>query len=185
MVERLVKEISIGLRNRCYISSLTTALTLPDICGKAKYPNEKKTSERYKQWLNDYVCNKQTFGLRADAETIYSLRCYLLHEGNPSINKEKCNIKKFALIVRENSANIPLESSCFEEMPDGSKVCECYNINICFLCKKICEAAISYYLSNKEQFNFFDYRIINTDDETAKTFGLSEAMAEKMIRVKL
>lgn len=48
MVERLVKEIYSGLHNRCYLSALTTALTLPDICGKAKYPNEK-TTKRYKR----------------------------------------------------------------------------------------------------------------------------------------
>lgn len=184
MVERLVKEIYTGLRNRCYISALTTALTLPDICGKAKYPKEK-TTYRYKQWLNDYVCSKQSFGLQADADTIYNLRCSLLHDGNPSIDKQKCKIKKFALIVRENSAHAPLESSSFEEKPDGTRVCECYNININFLCEKICEAALNYYNANKELFTFFDYRIINTDDETAKTFGLSEEAAEEMIRVKL
>ncbi|MDE7394853.1 MAG: hypothetical protein K2M95_01870, partial [Clostridiales bacterium] len=81
--------------------------------------------------------------------------------------------------------HIPLEASCFEEKPDGSKVCEWYNINIGFLCEKICEAALAYFQSNKEQFNFFDYRITSTDDQTAKTFGLSEEMAEEMIRVKL
>lgn len=184
MVERLVKEIYAGLRNRCYISALTTALTLPDICGKAKYPTEK-TTKRYKLWLNDYVCNKQPFGLQADADTIYNLRCTLLHEGNPSIDKAKCKIKKFALIVRENSAHITTESSCFKVNLNGSKECEHYNIHISILCEKICEAAISYYQSNKEQFNFFNYRIINTDDETAKTFGLSEEMIEKMIKVEL
>ncbi|MDE6596356.1 MAG: hypothetical protein K2K44_10155, partial [Oscillospiraceae bacterium] len=133
--------------------ALTAAITLPDICGKAKYPSEKTTS-RYKQWLNDYVCNKQPFGLQADVDIIYDLRCRLLHEGNPSIDKEKCRIKKFALIVRENSAHIPLESGCFEEKPDGSKVCECYNININFLCGKIGEAALAYYRSNNECFIF-------------------------------
>lgn len=184
MIERLVKEIYIGLNNKCYISSLTMALTLPDICGKAKYPNEKNT-KRYKQWLNDYVCNKQPFGLQSDSDTIYNLRCSLLHEGNPSIDKTKCKIKKFTLIVRENSARIPLESVCFEEKPDGSRICECCNININFLCEKICEAALAYYQSNKEQFNFFDYRITCVDDETAKTFGLSEKMAEDTFRVKL
>lgn len=184
MIERLVKEIYTGLQNRCYISALTTALTLPDICGKAKYPNEKTTT-RYKLWLDDYVCTKQPFGLQADAEIIYSLRCSLLHEGNPSVNKEKCKIKKFALMARENSAHIVTESKCVREEPDGSKVCEYYNVDIRFLCEKICEAALSYYQSNKEQFNFFNYRITCVDDETAKTFGLSEEMAEGAFRVKL
>ena len=180
MVERLVKEIQTGLENRCYISALTTALTLPDICGKAKYPN-KKTSQRYKDWLDEYICTKQPFAIQADADTIYDLRCKLLHEGNPSIDKAKCKIEQFALIVRENSAHIPLETNCIEETPDGSKVCRCYNINLVFLCEKICEAALSYYQANKEKFNFFDYRITSTDDATARTFGLSE----EDIKVKL
>lgn len=185
MVKRLVNEIDICLKNKCYMSALTTALTLPDICGKAKNSNEHSTGKRYKQWLKEYVCTKKPFAIQADADIIYDLRCKLLHEGNPSIDKTKLKIKKFALIVRENSAHIPLESSCIEKKPDGSKECHCYNINLVYLCEKICEAALAYYQSNKEQFNFFDYRITCVDDETAKTFGLSEAMTEDLIRVKL
>lgn len=173
MVERLVKEIESGLKNKCYISALSTALILPDICGKAKYPSER-TSVRYNQWLKEYVCNKQPFGIQAEAEIIYDLRCRLLHEGNPSINTNKYKIKKFALIVRKNSAHIPLESCWFEEKPDGSRVCEWYNINIVFLCKKICEAALTYYTANQELFDFFDFRIISTDDQTAQSFKLPE-----------
>lgn len=184
MIERLVKEIYTGLQNKCYISALTTALTLPDICGKAKYPNDN-TTKRYKQWLDDYVCTKQPFGLHADAEIIYNLRCCLLHEGNPSIDKEKCKIKKFALMARENSSHIVTESKCVREDPDGSMICEYYNVDIRFLCEKICETALEYYQSNKELFNFFDYRITCVDDKTAKTFGLSKEMAKELIRVKL
>ena len=184
MIERLVKEICIGLKNRCYISALTTALILPDVCGKAKYPNEK-TTKRYKQWLQHYVCTQETFGIQVDADTIYDLRCRLLHEGNPSIDKKKVKIEKFALILRENSAHVPLESSCIEEKPDGSKVCHCYNINLVFLCEKICEAALAYYRANKDKFNLFDYRIISTDDATAQTFGLQNDELEDFLRVKL
>lgn len=185
MVERLVKEIRIGLDNGCYISALTTALTLPDICGKAEYPSEKSVGKRYTQWLSDYVCTNKPFSIQADSDTIYSLRCSLLHEGNPSIDKEKCKIEQFALIVRENSAHIPLETNCIEEMPDGSKVCRCYNINLVFLCENICEAALGYYQAHKEQFNFFDYRITSTDDATARTFGLPEDRIEDFIKMKL
>lgn len=87
--------------------------------------------------------------------------------------------------MRENSANVTTETSCFRVNPDGSKECEYYNINICYLCEKICEAALAYYSSNKELFNFFEFRIINTDDATARTFGLTGEAAEEMIRVKL
>ena len=177
MIERLVKEIRIGLENRCYISALTTALTLPDICGRAKYP-DKKTTQRYKDWLNDYVCINRPFAIQADAETIYSLRCCLLHEGNPSIDKAKCKIEQFGLIVRKNSAHIPLEGNCIETKQDGSRVCHYYNISLNHLCEKLCEAALEYYTSHEEQFNFFDYRIINTDDATAQSNGLPEEVIE-------
>ena len=52
MVDRIVKEINICLENDCYISALGMALTLPDICGKAKYPQWKKQNVglRYKKW---------------------------------------------------------------------------------------------------------------------------------------
>lgn len=51
MVDRIVKEINICLENDCYISALGMALTLPDICGKAKYPQWKKQNVglRYKK----------------------------------------------------------------------------------------------------------------------------------------
>lgn len=50
MVDRIVKEINICLENDCYISALGMALTLPDICGKANYPQWKKQNVglRYK-----------------------------------------------------------------------------------------------------------------------------------------
>lgn len=172
MVERLIKEILIGLHNRCYISALTTALTLPDICGKAKYPNEKKNKTRYVQWLNNYVCTEQPFGLHVDADIIYDLRCKLLHEGNPSVAKSK--VAQFSLIVRENSHMGISESVCAEIKPDGTKEWQCYNVDVVHLCERICEAAFTYYRVHQEQFDFFDYRITNTDDRTAKMFGLSE-----------
>ena len=41
MIERLVNEIKTCIENKCYISALTMAITLPDICGRAEYPEEK------------------------------------------------------------------------------------------------------------------------------------------------
>ena len=53
MVDRIVKEINICLENDCYISALGMALTLPDICGRAKYPQWKKhdVGLRYKKMV--------------------------------------------------------------------------------------------------------------------------------------
>ena len=54
MIERIIKEINLSLENECYLSALGMALTLPDICGKAEYPNEKSTTKRYIEWFNTY-----------------------------------------------------------------------------------------------------------------------------------
>lgn len=47
MVNRLVEDINRALDNDAYFAALSLALTLPDICGKAKYPTEKSTKKRY------------------------------------------------------------------------------------------------------------------------------------------
>ncbi len=40
MINRLVNEIEIALKNNLYMVALNTALTLPDICGKAEFPDK-------------------------------------------------------------------------------------------------------------------------------------------------
>ena len=41
MVDMLVNEIRKALEQDLFMVALTTALTLPDICGNAEFPNEK------------------------------------------------------------------------------------------------------------------------------------------------
>ncbi len=180
MIERLVKEIEISLKNKCYMSALTMSAMIPDICGKAEYP-EEPTGKRYKQWYQNYVLNEGEFGLRLTPEMAYSIRCSLLHEGNPSIDKEKCNVKCFAFIISDSTASKTMESSIIRELSDENKIYEVYNLHIELYCGTISTAARKYYRANKDKFNFINYRIINTADVTARTFGLSE----DIIRVKL
>ena len=49
-----IDEAEMCLENEWFIAALTLALTLPDICGKAEYPDETVTA-RYIQWFNTYV----------------------------------------------------------------------------------------------------------------------------------
>ena len=65
MVEQLIDDVNRALDNEAYFAALTLALTLPDICGKAQYP-ESGGGKRY----------------------IDSLRNSMLHQGTPNINKE-------------------------------------------------------------------------------------------------
>ena len=46
LINRIVHEIRMALSHELYLSALALALTLPDTCGKAEYPNESfKDSE--------------------------------------------------------------------------------------------------------------------------------------------
>lgn len=45
MVQRIVDDIRAALDHDLYFAALSTALTLPDICGKAEYPNEKSSKK--------------------------------------------------------------------------------------------------------------------------------------------
>ena len=60
MIHKLIDEIEIALENNLYLVALNTALTLPDICGKAEYP-QLKTAERYKKWYDEYIGQYEQF----------------------------------------------------------------------------------------------------------------------------
>lgn len=52
MIDRIVHEIRMALSHELYLSALALALTLPDTCGKAEYPNEDYNGVRYKNWCS-------------------------------------------------------------------------------------------------------------------------------------
>ena len=54
MIKKLITEINEALSNNLYFAALSLALTLPDICGKAEYP-EKGSTSRYKLWYDEYI----------------------------------------------------------------------------------------------------------------------------------
>lgn len=101
--------MSICLENDCYISALGMALTLPDICGKAKYPQWKKQNVglRYKKWYDEYIGfreipsgpHSEDFSYLS-GEVVYSLRNCLLHQGTPNIDNtgslQKVETNRFA-----------------------------------------------------------------------------------------
>ena len=54
MILRIIDEIEKALSHDLYFAALNLALTLPDICGKAEYP-DLRTGERYKKWYDENV----------------------------------------------------------------------------------------------------------------------------------
>lgn len=170
MVNKLIEEINLALDNNLYLVVLNTALTLPDICGKAEYP-ELKTAERYKKWYQENIgqyeqCpddkeNKIDFPYLSD-NVVYQLRCSLLHQGNPNIEKEKTGIDEFTLVTEpKNQFFLYFDSASLETYCNDYK--KTYTVNVRRLCFLLCKTAKVHYRNNKEKFNFFNYKIINEE----------------------
>ena len=181
MVYRIINEIESSLRNENFIAALALALTLPDICGKAEFPDEKRVGHRYIKWFNDYVGKyekppKSNDGKNTEfddmpymsGEIIYSLRCCFLHQGNPNIEKAKihepqCKVTHFTLIVA-NAINGGSSMVSCNSFSDSERTLE---INIVNLCCKLCLVVKAYYEDNKEKFDFFEYDL--QDRRTGET----------------
>lgn len=174
MIDRIVKEIDSSLKNENFMAALSLALTLPDICGKAEYPNEGN-GRRYIQWFDEYIGKYEIPPDVHDKENpsrivndtmpymsgeiVYSLRNCFLHQGTPSIDKGKireprCQVTHFVLTIAgaTNGGSSCIERNCFI---DGER--RTLEINLVNLCCKLCLVAKSYYEDNKEKFDFFQY----------------------------
>lgn len=167
MINKLVKEVNTALDNELYFVALNTALILPDICGKAEYP-DKKSSERYKQWYQDNIGQYEqapedkennTGFPYLSADVVYQLRCSVLHQGNPNVEKVKTGIDKFTLFIDNKNT--------FDIYEDSASLCgdtKTYRVSVRRLCLILTRAASKYYEKNKEKFNFFNYEIIYEKD---------------------
>lgn len=170
MINKLIEEINKALDNNLYIIALTNALILPDICGKAEYP-ELKPMQRYKKWYQEYIGEYERWPNDIEekdleegenipylsADVIYSLRCSLLHEGNPNVDKKQ--VDSFRLIIDEKN-----KFGLYVDMAGSNS----YDMNIRRICMIICRTVKSYYDENKEKFNFFNYCIRDIKKEYAR-----------------
>lgn len=178
MMLRLIADVNKALEAESYFSALSLVLTFPDICGKAEYPKEKRTAQRYKDWYDWYIgkyeqchCEKymDTPMPYLSGEVVYSLRNSLLHQGTPNI--ESLNIKNDNNKI--DCFDIVIESKKpFDIYADASGIINgnvrTYRVNIRRLCLILCNSAKAYYEENKEKFNFFNFTIIDWDNESEK-----------------
>ena len=187
MIDTYVNDIKRSLSNRLYYPALSLALTLPDICGKAKYPN-KKTSFRYIKWYDEYLGQYEHPQWDDDSpelpylsgELVYSLRCALLHEGNPSVDKQKMDLIHFELMWNPGDNSIMglngsmAEAEIIEENGKQKAINRRYCVNVRDLCFKLCACAGAYYKCHKEEFDFFDYSIVNMNFHTRQIFRVDQ-----------
>lgn len=179
MILRIIDEIEKALSHDLYFAALNLALTLPDICGKAEY-HDLRTGERCKKWYDENVgvtekppkCTEDEPEMPyLSGEVVYSLRCSLLHEGNPNLQKNgkrPIPIDRFSLVIQSEQ---PFriyggEESCVMTSPDGTEV-RSYRVNVRRLCMVLCLCAKGYYKENKDKFDFYNYELIDWDEVTA------------------
>lgn len=178
LMPTIFSDIHCALEHDCLFAALALALTLPDICGKAEYPDEKGKN-RYVQWYNEYIGkyyqeasrderNNDNFPY-LDGEAVYSLRCSYLHQGTPNINREQlktnaCMVDKFTLITDRYDQNVPLIFSSCKSTENSGASYRSYSIFIRFLCDLLCRTVENYYLQNQDKFTFFNYNITSFDE---------------------
>ena len=200
MIDKLIEEINKALENELYFSALSLALTLPDICGKAEYPDKGSTS-RYQLWYDEYIGQYEnpTFSEKdidedldnnikeellktknmpyLSGEVVYNFRCSLFHQGNPNLDeieyekrkKKKCPIDKFVVVVEKEKPFHIYSGECSSIVSDNEgHQTRSYRLNVRRLCMIICLTAGKYYRDNKEKFTFFNYSILDWDEEMKK-----------------
>ena len=184
MVYTIIAEIKQALEKKLYIIALSSALTLPDICGKAEFPN-MRTKNRYLCWGEKYIdsrnCDEYEYyaidGM--DINIIYDLRCSLLHQGTPNVERnlyyelicDQCErARSFCFFT----------TSIYIPSPDGSKKrnIQSISVNVTFLCNLLCDCAEKYWQENRQKFDFINYNVVTCDTHTAKILGISPAAIE-------
>lgn len=176
MVIRLVQDIRRALENELYFVALSSALTLPDICGKGAYPTEKSSRKRYILWYDEQIGRYEKSPEDKNnmpylsGEVIYSLRCSLLHEGNPNMQNDSLRtnqpINHFSLVIEKAKPfEIYLDSS--KIVTFGNRQIREYEMNVRRICMILCNVAEAYYKENRDKFHF-NYEIIDMDEVTSQ-----------------
>lgn len=91
-MKRFLHSVDIALKAHDWYGALSTALTLPDICGRIEAPDQG-SKPRYIDWFNRYLLQRYTAQIGPQrtthvflhGEDCYALRCSYLHEGGGSI----------------------------------------------------------------------------------------------------
>lgn len=161
-ISLLINEIKKSLESGNYLSALIVALTIPDICGKILYPNDRN-GQRYKKWFDKYIGDYKNSPIYKDlpecigwtkmnGDTFYELRCAILHEGSDDI-VDKIKVNEFNLNFGQTPITEKYCTECREYvLYDGSikqdpKI-TIWDVNVYWLCEKIILSA-EFFLKNE------------------------------------
>ena len=99
-------------------------------------------------------------------EVVYQLRCSVLHQGVPNIDKsqikeETCKIDNFRIVIEpKNQFDVYADGSATWSNFGSDETVISYDVNLRRLCNSIIWCAEAYLRENKEKFDFFRYSII-------------------------
>lgn len=166
MIESIINEMKRCVESECFISALALALTLPDICGKAEFPSEKREKTRYINWYNAFVgpyvkpSDHQGDDMPyLSGEVVYQLRCSLLHQGTPNVTdisrlEERFKVDRFILELKD----VYDSGTSMVAYGGGQKIVQReLNVSVLYLISKLAKEAKKYYGDNIVKFNFFQY----------------------------
>lgn len=180
----LIKEIESCILSNNLRCALGMALTLPDICAHAEFPDEKSSQTRYVNWCKNYLFNQGYLPSREvdysippdqwkkirviDPEMCYKLRCAFLHSGNLELNqRENDNFPVFNLqITSEKEHGIYTG----EDMKNEAGILKGTTIDIRLLTRVLCNAAKEYYenCTTKDRFKNHHINIIDVEQEVER-----------------
>lgn len=170
MIDLICEDIQKAINAGAYVSALALALTLPDWCGKAEYPDEGNSS-RYKKWYSENIGQYETYkgyeGSYLSADVVYSLRNNLLHQGalnydNSDVKQEQNKVNSFTLYFNENECDggYSTRNYIFGTREVRSRS---FSVNALNLIMKLRLCASAYYSENKSKFDFMDIRVLGKE----------------------
>lgn len=178
-----INEVRLCLKNECWVSAFLLMLTLPDICGKIEFPEDKPNS-RYRNWVKQFANINYLFPKHSDkgfftfhnafpSFLFYLLRNAMFHEGNAIIrnNNEKYafikyprynHVYKILLSIKSKKIGANIVDSIASNVDNKKENEEIeITINIPLLCEHICNQAEKYYIDNKAKFKNSNFTILD------------------------
>jgi hypothetical protein len=138
-MKRFLHSVQIALKAGDWYGALSTALTLPDICGRIEAP-EQGSKARYIDWFNRYLRDHYTAQIGPErkphvflhGEDCYALRCSYLHEGGGTIIEQRARkaLDSFHFIT-------PPPNGSLVHMNQSNNVLQ---LQVDIFCKEMCAA---------------------------------------------
>lgn len=177
-VEVFIQDIRNALNNNCLWAALSLSLSIPDICGKIKYPNDKP-SIRFIKWFDEYLGQFEKCPTKENeiempylnGKLFYQLRCAFFHEGTNDIEEKNTsfNLDCFQFIICEKNdfeiyADSISPSLRFSFQKKNAETTFCMDVNIRNICNKIIWVTEAFLKEDCQEYKMPQLKFYNFDE---------------------